>query len=344
MYGDQNVGQRRDPRTAQALRRYSLASVPCWFASGRACLLEQMESVDPFAFVDDDIVEPQGVRDLPGAISSSALERPMTTEAVETDPSPTSRPADRLAKSEQYFKEVAKADGSEVPQFLSDVMAWASTTNGANVDAEADKNDHDKPPRRSYAEEKAAARESELKATAAREAAEAAKAAAVAKLSEFRHKAPLGTIQIEDAGRSQVMKHGTPSASYSPPLDRKRNGLDCGQAASGGSAVKTRPPKTKRAMVRPAAKSPTSAIKKASHKQTAASLSTAREAKTRRPRHLVESSPEPAEPEVRVRSTRRGRRAIAPLPWWTAAGNAAASKRSLNAAALAAAVSAARVM
>lgn len=318
-----------------------------------------LEAMDPFDFVDDDVVEPQGVRELPLAaapVAASAVSSPV----VETAPSvPSPTPADRLAKSEYFFKEVAKADGSEVPQFVSDVMAWASSTNVVDV-AEAAPAVDDEPPRRTYAEEKAAARvaaaeaavaakAAELKAAAAQEAVAAAKATAMAKVTNIRHEAPEGAIQIEDAEAShrQLARRGTvvtAGANCTPAADRKRKRVDIGShEAAGSSAVKSRPGKTKRTTALPPAESPASAVKKAPQKQTGASPPATRKVKKTQPRHLVEPSPALVEPQVRARST-RGRNSIAPLPWWTAAGNAVASKRSLKAASLAAAVSAARVM
>ncbi len=311
--------------------------------------------MDAFDFVDDDVVEPQGVRELP-LVAPARVSAPV----VVTEPSvPSPTPADRLAKSEHFFREVAKADGSEVPQFVSDVMAWASSSNvvGASEAApEVDNEVDDEPPRRTYAEEKAAARAAaakvevvakaaDSKAKAAQQAVEAAKAVAVAKLIN----APQGTIQIEDAGACspQLGRHetvATAATNCTPAADRKRKRVDIGsREAAGSSAVKSRPG-NKRTKARLAAESPSaSAVKKVPHKQMAISPPAARKAKKTRPRHLVEASPVLVEPQVRARTT-RGRNSIAPLPWWTAAGNVAASKRSMKAASLAAAVSAARWM
>ena len=317
---------------------------------------------DPFAFVDVDAVEPRGVRDLPLKAAVSPSSAPAGAR-VETEPVPTPTAGDRLARSEQFFKEVAKADGSEVPDFVSDVMAWASSTHGVGVaeaaaDA-ADNEDHSEPPSRSYAEEKAAARAAafeqaaaaraaELKAAAAHAAVEAAKAAATAKLSKVRHEPPRGTKHIggvATAGHAQLAKHGTvvaPSATCTPAGNRKRTRVE----AVVSSSVKNRPAQAKRATVPPHAESPPSAVKTAPEKkQTVASPRPAKKPKNKRQARLsAECSPVPTEAHACARPTRRGRNAISPLPWWTAAGNAVASKRSLTATSLAYTVSAARVV
>ena len=313
---------------------------------------------DPFAFVDVDAVEPRGVRDLPLKAAVSPSSAPVGPR-VETEPVPTPTAGDRLARSEQFFKEVAKADGSEVPDFVSDVMAWASSTHGVGGVAEAaadaaDNEDHSEPPSRSYAEEKAAARAAafeqaaaaraaELKAAAAHEAVEAAKAAAMAKLTKVRHEPPRGTKHI--GGHAQLAKHGTvvaPGATCTPAGNRKRTRVE----AVVSSSVKNRPAQAKRATVPPHAESPPSAVKTAPEKkQTVASPRPAQKPKKKRQaRRSAECSPVPTEALACARPTRRGRNAISPLPWWTAAGNAVASKRSLTATSLAAAVSAARVV
>ena len=319
------------------------AALPTVPSRARTVALGKM--ADPFAFVDVDVVEPRGVRDLPlnTAVSASSA---LVGARVETESVPTPTACDRLARSELFFKEVAKADGSEVPDFVSDVMAWASSTHGVGVaepaaDA-AHNEDHSEPARRSYAEEKAAARAAafekaaaaraaELKAAAAQEAEEAAKAAAMAKLAKVRHEPPQGTKHIGDA-----------TATCTPAVNRKRTRVE----AVVSSSVKNRPAQVKRVTVRPHAESPpTSAVKTAPEKQTVESPSTVQKPKKKRQaRQSLESFPVPTEAHVCARPTRRGRNAISPLPWWTAAGNAVASKRSLTATSLAAAVSAASVV
>ena len=361
--------------------------------------------MDPFAFIEDEVIEPRGVRDLPpppkpaaaAAVppaSASASSPPVRQQAVAWIPTPL----ERLARSEQFFKEVAKADGSEVPQFLSDVMAWASSPSvGVDVDGGSLRTDERQeetangadaqpateppaavavpaaaqpaePQRRTYAEEKAAARAAaakveaqaraaELKAAAAAEAVVAAKAEAAAKLARLAQKngpveaePPRGTIQIKDTVvvQLQLARRGTVvGATSTPAMDLKRKQTHAAKRdAASGSAVKNPAAATKRKKLRPATPSPPlSAVKKVPQKQKAAAApappAARKSSKQSRSRHLTASSPSPAEPEVQSRPTRRGRNVIAPLPWWTAAGNAAASKRSLTASSLTAAVTAA---
>lgn len=328
-------------------------------------LVSPLELMDPFEFVDDEIVEPQGIRDLP--LAAPAVPAPVKIQTEQTVPSST--PANKLARSEQFFKEVAKADGSEVQQFVSDVMAWATSSNGVGIteaapDAEAENDVRAQPHRRTYAEEKATTKAAAVAAAtakvvplddAAEMAADDAKAVARGKLSSIGHKsadeAPRGTVPIGGslASHPQLTRRGTtsvPDASFTPAGDRKRNRVDPKlRKPVNGSAVKNRLGQSTSTTVRtPATSPPTSAVKTVPQKRIPISSPAVTKAKKRRPQHLMESSPVSAQPEVLSRPTRRRRNAIAPLPWWTAAGNAVASKRSLTAASVATAVSAARVM
>ena len=202
---------------------------------------------DPFAFFESDHVQPRGVVDLPrtAAAAASRQEPQLVLVKARTASPPTA--GERLAKSEVFYREVAKADGSEVSGFMSDVMSWAGSgycdamqpndRAAAQPAAEEEEDDEeeeeliaadesvDASPKRTFSEEKAAfqaakrkepaelaarARAAELKANAAAKAEAEAKAKAAAKLARLTQAVePLGTVDIKAALSPQLSRSGT---------------------------------------------------------------------------------------------------------------------------------------
>ena len=204
---------------------------------------------DPFAFFEasdadpysyKDVVQPRGVVELPRKKEPQLV---LVKARIATRPTA----GERLAKSEKFYREVAKADGSEVSGFMSDVLSWAGSgycdamqpkDRAAAQRATEEREEHDAPgddadeptvepapaPKRTFSEEKAAfqaakrkeavelagrARAAELKAGAAAKAEAEAKAKAAAKLAKLTRVAePLGTIDVK------------PKPAQSPQLSR----------------------------------------------------------------------------------------------------------------------------